>query len=143
MRSLEKVYTYITQGEQLLVFSHVDFPGAGIQVPGGTVQSCETPEAAALREAVEETGLQDLEVKGYLGRDEFLDTSMTPNRILVRHFFHLVSPHEIPETWQHYEDDPSEGAQGPILFEFTWLPLKEADGHLDLYFAAMLGWLLD
>lgn len=26
MRSLEKVYTYITQGEQLLVFSHVGMP---------------------------------------------------------------------------------------------------------------------
>jgi 8-oxo-dGTP pyrophosphatase MutT (NUDIX family) len=142
MHRVEKVHTYITQGEWLLGFSHVDFSDSGSQVPGGTIKAGETPEATALCEAGEETGLKDLVVNEYLGKDQFLDTSTMPNRILVRHFFYLVSPHEIPETWQHHEDDPSEGVQRPILFEFTWLPLREADGYLGLYFTAMLGKLI-
>jgi 8-oxo-dGTP pyrophosphatase MutT (NUDIX family) len=138
MRTVEKVYSYINQRERLLVFRHVDFPEAGIQVPGGTMDAGETPEAAVLREAGEETGLGDLVVKAFLGRDEFLDSSTNPGKILVRHFFHLGSPHEIPETWQHYENDPSDGSPGPILFEFYWLPVGVAADKLDPYFAAML-----
>ena len=38
MQQIQKVYAYITRAEQLLVFSHVDFPEAGIQVPGGTLE---------------------------------------------------------------------------------------------------------
>ena len=38
----------------------IDAPEAGIQVPAGTVEADETPAAAALREAREETGLGDL-----------------------------------------------------------------------------------
>ena len=38
----EKVYAYILRkddkGKQLLVFDHVNFPDAGTQVPGGTVE---------------------------------------------------------------------------------------------------------
>ena len=51
MRKVEKVYAYITSENQLLVFKHVDFPEAGIQVPGGTLDAGETPKAAVLREA--------------------------------------------------------------------------------------------
>jgi 8-oxo-dGTP pyrophosphatase MutT (NUDIX family) len=41
-------------GEELLLFEH---PHAGIQIPAGTIEPDETPEAAVLREATEETGL--------------------------------------------------------------------------------------
>ena len=107
MRRVEKVYTYITQGKRLLVFRHVDFPAAGIQIPGGTIEYGESPEAAALREAGEETGLQDLVVNGYLGRDEFLDTSMTPHRILTavrkafcRHVFEYWTGDQFWSIWR-------------------------------------------
>ena len=55
------MYAYITRAEQLLVFKQVDFPEAGIQIPGGTIESGELPEDPVLREAFEETGLKRLE----------------------------------------------------------------------------------
>jgi 8-oxo-dGTP pyrophosphatase MutT (NUDIX family) len=58
---LEKVTAFVTRGDgpahQLLVFRH---PTAGIQVPAGTVEPNESPEAAGLREVTEETGLTDV-----------------------------------------------------------------------------------
>lgn len=65
---LQKVTTFITRptpaGEQLLLFRH---PNAGIQIPAGTVEEGEPPEAAALREAGEETGLTNLTGQTLLG----------------------------------------------------------------------------
>ena len=62
-----KVFAYITKGDRLLVFAHPNHPNAGIQVPGGTLEEGETPEEGALREAQEETGLNDLSVVSFLG----------------------------------------------------------------------------
>ena len=61
------VLAYITQRDRLLVFRHVVFAEAGIQVPGGTQNEYETPEEAVLREAHEETGLRDLRLDALLG----------------------------------------------------------------------------
>ena len=138
MSQVEKVYAYIARAGQLLVFRHVDFPDAGIQVPGGTVDRGETPDEAVLREASEETGLQDLVVKTFLGEDEYEAISTTPGRILRRYFYHLTCPKDVPDIWQHQEDHPSDGSPGPIRFEHYWLAIDEADGELDPYFSAML-----
>lgn len=62
-----KVFAYITSGNRLLVFWHPDAPEAGTQVPAGTVEPGERPEAAVLREAFEETSLPGLELAGLLG----------------------------------------------------------------------------
>jgi ADP-ribose pyrophosphatase YjhB (NUDIX family) len=65
---LEKVTAFITRrttaGVELLLFRH---PFAGIQIPAGTVEEGETAEAAARREAREETGLGDLTLIQSLG----------------------------------------------------------------------------
>ncbi|MBN1287486.1 MAG: NUDIX domain-containing protein [Anaerolineae bacterium] len=61
---VEKVTAFITRGQELLVFEH---PNAGVQIPAGTVEVGEAPEAAALREAGEETGLASLSIRRYLG----------------------------------------------------------------------------
>ena len=63
----QKVFAYITHGHRLLVFRHADFPKAGIQVPAGTVQPDEHPDAAVLREVYEETGLSDFTEVYFLG----------------------------------------------------------------------------
>lgn len=65
---VEKVTVFITRpapdGHHLLLFEH---PNAGIQIPAGTVEFGETPEAAAVREAAEETGLTALTLRRTLG----------------------------------------------------------------------------
>jgi ADP-ribose pyrophosphatase YjhB (NUDIX family) len=65
---LEKVTVFITRRAghsiELLLFRH---PFAGIQIPAGTVEEGETAEAAARREAREETGLGDLTLIQSLG----------------------------------------------------------------------------
>jgi len=125
IRLRHKVVTYITQGERLLVFRHTRFPEAGIQVPAGTMSEGESPEQAAMREAREETGLEGLEVRSYLG---VRDVDMSPyglDETHRRHYLHLTLTGDAPERWLHYENDPSDGSPAPIEFEFHWVRLPE------------------
>jgi 8-oxo-dGTP pyrophosphatase MutT (NUDIX family) len=65
---IEKVTSFVTRTvnghRELLLFQH---PYAGVQIPAGTVESGEAPEAAAIRETYEETGLRDVAIDQYLG----------------------------------------------------------------------------
>jgi 8-oxo-dGTP pyrophosphatase MutT (NUDIX family) len=71
VRTVEKVTVFITReirgGHQLLLIDH---PNAGIQIPAGTVEPSETPEQAAVRETLEETGLTILSPLQCLGSRE-------------------------------------------------------------------------
>jgi 8-oxo-dGTP pyrophosphatase MutT (NUDIX family) len=120
-----KVYAYITHGSNLLVFRHVDFPEAGIQVPGGSVEPDEEWEVAALREAEEETGLRDLRLVRLLGEVEFDRAAYGLDQIDLRRFYHLRCEGDPPATWRHSELTPSEGPPDPILFELFWAPLPD------------------
>jgi 8-oxo-dGTP pyrophosphatase MutT (NUDIX family) len=68
---LEKVTALVmrpsARGDELLLFRH---PYVGIQIPAGTVDPGETPDAAVLRETHEETGLREVSIVGYLGAQE-------------------------------------------------------------------------
>jgi 8-oxo-dGTP pyrophosphatase MutT (NUDIX family) len=69
---IEKVTAFVIRSsshrEELLLIAH---PHGGIQIPAGTVEANEALDAAALREAREETGLTGLEIICYLGaRDD-------------------------------------------------------------------------
>lgn len=76
---LEKVTTFITRNKngkkQLLLFNH---PHAGIQIPAGTVEIGERSDDAALREAFEETSLNNLNVVCKIGelKSQLLDDKM-------------------------------------------------------------------
>jgi len=109
----------------LLVFRHTEFPEAGIQVPGGTVEDGETIQSAALREAWEETGVEDLEMVAYLGMNILDLAEFDMVGLFQRHFFHLT-PRSIPsESWRHWETNRSDGSSEPIEFEFYWVKYPE------------------
>jgi ADP-ribose pyrophosphatase YjhB (NUDIX family) len=130
---VQKVIAYITHGDELLVFEEPDFPEAGTQVPGGTLESQELPAAGVMREASEETGLQDLRLVRSLGT---VTHTASSGKEVVRHFFHLVAGERKAEVWEHWEASPSTGGP-PIRFRFRWVNL-----HAVPLLAAELGCLL-
>lgn len=119
-----KVYAYITHGNRLLVFEQPGKPEAGIQVPGGTIEAGESPEAAALREAGEETGLARLQLAAFLGetRRDMRDYGVAETH--HRYFYHLTLTESAPERWLHAEHTPSVGrSDSPIPFLLYWVTM--------------------
>jgi 8-oxo-dGTP diphosphatase len=123
---------YITRGNRLPVFRHVDHAEAGIQVPGGSIEDGESPKEAVLREAHEETGLEGLQVRAFLGRHDLDLARYGKPRCgeagIVRMFYyHLAFEGDTPERWIHSEMDPSDGTpnpdgiRAPIPFELYWV----------------------
>lgn len=107
---------------QVLVFEHVGIPEAGVQVPGGGIEPGETPQEAALREAWEESGLKGLRVQRYIGAFRWWHAAQS--RECERHVFHLVTPHPLPERWEH---TVSAGAEDKgLCFSYYWLDVAAA-----------------
>ena len=123
MQRSRKVLAYVTHRQRLLLFTQPR-PGAGIQVPAGTLLTGESPEDGVLREAWEETGLEGLDLGAYLGRRDWLRDipALGQPEMHERHFFHVLCTTEPPEAWQHVECDPSDGSS-PIPFDFFWARL--------------------
>lgn len=118
-----KAFAYITHGQRLLVFRHSFVPEAGIQVPAGTVEPGERPEAAVLREAREETGLSGLTLAAFLGEQVRPMADFGIDETHHRYFYHLLIDGELQTTWRHAEMHPSDGTAEPIVFEFFWVDL--------------------
>ncbi|ARQ68019.1 NUDIX hydrolase [Streptomyces marincola] len=138
---VEKALSYVVREGRLLVFRHVDhsWEEVGVQVPGGSVRPGEAPEAAALREAREETGLSGLGVVRKLGVTEY-DVSPYRFEIQRRHVFHLEPARPVPERWLSREDH--DGQREPHRFECFWIPLTAAH-VLQSGQGALLGRLYD
>jgi 8-oxo-dGTP pyrophosphatase MutT (NUDIX family) len=135
---IEKALAYITRGDQLLVFRQPAFPEQGIQVPGGSVEPGEDPRTAVLREASEETGLNELCFGSYLGSVEYqLKVDVGPPHL--RHFFHLTYAGPLTRSWSH------RGSRRPngdwVEFELWWEPISRAklDWEMDVYLGELSG----
>ena len=131
-KHVAKALVYITHGTSLLVFRQPDRAGAGVQVPGGSVEAGEALEAAALREAREETGLGELVVQSYLGSIEY-DLKVDVGAPHLRHFFHAAYPGPMQPRWELVERKGSNG--GSTRRELWWEPLSsvELDWEMDAY----------
>jgi 8-oxo-dGTP pyrophosphatase MutT (NUDIX family) len=120
-----KVLAYITRrregGRQLLVFTHRDYPEAGVQVPAGTVERGEEVEHALFREVREETGLVGLKLTRKLAEHREMPWKQ------IRHVFHLAAPSNAPDRWTHVVQGRGEDAG--VVFECAWVTL-DADVEL-------------
>ena len=136
-KHVAKALSYITHEGRLLVFRQPDFPDAGIQVPGGSVEVGEALEAAALREAREETGLLELVVQSYLGTAAY-ELKVDVGNPHLRHFFHLAYTGPVQPRWEHTEPTPAFGAT-PVRLELWWEPLASArlDWEMDAFLEAL------
>jgi 8-oxo-dGTP pyrophosphatase MutT (NUDIX family) len=109
-RLVRKVVGYVVRDRQLLVFTHdeISIEVTGVQVPAGTIDQGEAPEAAIVREVLEETGVV-ARVTGALGVERY-DMWPAKPEVHERHFFQLVPLEgDLPERWGAGEEDPSDG----------------------------------
>ena len=125
-RLVRKVVGYVVRDRQLLVFTHDAFSidVTGVQVPAGTIEKGEAPEAAIVREVLEETGL-NARITGTLGV-ELYDVWPSKPEVHERHFFQLAPLDErLTERWTAGEGHPSDGGEAR-RWTCHWLPLEQA-----------------
>jgi 8-oxo-dGTP pyrophosphatase MutT (NUDIX family) len=123
----QKVYAYLVRnGKELLVFDHVDFPEAGTQVPGGSLDPGETIEAGVLRELFEEAGVQGARPVRYLGAFPWWFEAQGVWH--ERHVYHLEPTEPLPDEWVHIVSGGVEDKG--MRFRCYWIPLAEAKERL-------------
>ncbi|MBC7429794.1 MAG: NUDIX domain-containing protein [Bacteriovorax sp.] len=139
MKEKAKVIAYIfrmkNNQKEILVFAHKDFPEAGIQVIGGSVEKGEAFAFALVREILEESGLivQESDFKK-IGLTEYQRKDKL--EINHRHYFEMISK-DLPDSWTHIV--VSDGEDNGLLFDFFWLSIHEAKEHLTGDFGELLG----
>lgn len=140
---LRKVLAYIVREREgkreLLVFTHRDYPEAGLQVPAGTVEDGEEIEAGLRREVIEETGLTEFEVVREIATYEW--THPISGNLHERHVFLLRVPPATPESWQWIETSGGQVSElEGFVFCFRWYDLAgeiELAGHQGDYLYAI------
>ena len=122
-----RAYLYITRrvAERLevAVFRHPDFETMTLplQVPGGTIEPHETPQAGALREAFEESGFALTEAH-LLAKDVWCGQHDKISR--ERYFYQLHVTGATLDTWTHTVSN-GELDKG-MVFAYRWLTVAEA-----------------
>ena len=95
-------------------------PEKPFHIPGGGIDQGETPRDAVIREIEEESGLQGLRFKHFVGSnvEEFEGTTFQ------RYYFIFEAPGTLPETWRHKVTGT--GKDSGITYEYHWLDFKTA-----------------
>lgn len=139
MKEKTKVISYIFRTnkdsiKEVLVFLHRDFPEAGIQVVGGTVDPGEELINALIRELYEESGLT---VKAsdchFLGETTHYRKDFPEKNL--RHYYE-VKIDGLPDSWSHTVH--SDGADNNMVFNFYWLSIEESKKVLEGNFGECL-----
>jgi 8-oxo-dGTP diphosphatase len=107
----------ILQGDTILMVRHRTTEREYWTLPGGAIEPDETPEAAAVREVREETGLQATVLR-FLFSDPYGDDQSLCYCFLLQAMEHGVTPGA----------DPEESHLGPderLLQDVAWLPLDQ------------------
>jgi 8-oxo-dGTP pyrophosphatase MutT (NUDIX family) len=128
---------YFTRGREVLVFD--GHPGGGVQVVAGRVEAGETPADAAIREALEEAGLQAS--RGlFLGTQEWHHRGATEVHEF-RHYYWFRLPTTTPDAWPHRVS--AGAADAGRLFQHRFVPAASAsiDWDLDAYLPDLLAQL--
>jgi 8-oxo-dGTP pyrophosphatase MutT (NUDIX family) len=119
--------SYITRttpdGPQLLVFDYPSQPEAGTHLPGGGVESGERPDAAAIREAIEETGIAShLKLCGVIGVQQGTYNTGDP---YISIYFHLASG-ETRDAWKHTMIGDDDAWDTGLEVSCRFVPLGDA-----------------
>jgi 8-oxo-dGTP pyrophosphatase MutT (NUDIX family) len=126
----KKVLAYITRYHdgvlQLLVFKNLSDASAGIQVPGGTIESDEREEEALYREIEEESGLIHLRFLQKV--DTYVHYQGSLRHSEERHVFQVESLEEPANRWTHLVE--SFGDDDGQAYEYFWVPISLAQGIL-------------
>lgn len=110
MRPRPPVTAYVTREhpetgfDELLVFDFPGYPEFSAVVPGGGIEQGETVAETAIREVMEETGIEVEFVREVGVADD-----------PVGHYVQLKAKEVLPESWEHIRED------GPVLCR--WIPV--------------------
>ena len=139
MKEKTKVIAYIVRDikgyNEVLVFDHEEqYPDAGTQVVGGTVEEKEAFLPALIREVFEESGLS-LSESDFRKLGETTYNRKDRPEVNFRHYF-LCKKNDLPETWDHTVE--SDGEDNGMIFTFFWLSFDEAKKRLTGNFFELL-----
>ncbi len=124
---------------ELLLIQH---PYAGVQIPAGTAEPGEEPKAAALREALEESGLQELMLVRWLGDKA---EPLAPGQLMVAYptpVYSRPDPHSF--AWANFRT----GLTVEVFrqeADFTQVQYTETDRLTDPQYVTynIIGWVED
>ncbi len=127
IRATSYITRHTTRGPELLVFSYPTAPTAGTHLPGGGVEPGERPDTAAIREAIEETGIQGrLELHGVVGIQQGTYDTGAP---CISVYFHLTTD-ETRDAWAYIMIGDDNAWDTGLEIECRFLPLPEASERL-------------
>ncbi|WP_233163258.1 NUDIX domain-containing protein [Glycomyces salinus] len=131
-RAASYVLRRAADGEiEVLVMLHLDAPEAGTQIPGGGAHPRETPGEAAIREAVEETGVRGLNFGEVMGNLLFLEPELVQGHQVTTYSW--LATRDDRDAWDHVVS--SEDGDNGIRMHCEFRPARAAgiDWEMDCF----------